>query len=154
MCLLVFFAPCLVTTHGLTGGVAGSVQPPQPPTQWSDVKDVSAMPDNCPQFRIGNLDVLGSEDCLYLHVTVPDHDPSELLPVMFWSTDADAAGLRTAFCPSKHGGRSNRTPSVLFCHQFTVAATTSEMATSLASTVRGRTPPPPPSPHSLFHWRG
>lgn len=27
---------------------------------------------------------LGNEDCLYLHVTVPDHDPSETLPVMVW----------------------------------------------------------------------
>ncbi len=62
------------------------LQPPVPPEAWPGVKDVSADPDICPQIKLFNLDVFGSEDCLYLHVYVPDHDPTELLPVMFWST--------------------------------------------------------------------
>ncbi len=38
----------------------------------------------CPQIKLFDIDVFGNEDCLYLHVYVPRHDPSEQLPVMFW----------------------------------------------------------------------
>jgi len=58
--------------------------PPTPPTPWSGVRDVSALPPLCPQIKILDLDILGSEDCLYLHVYVPRHDPDVVLPVMFW----------------------------------------------------------------------
>ena len=60
------------------------MQPPTPPASWSGVKDVSALPPICPQIKLFDIDVLGSEDCLYLHVYVPKHDPTVDLPVMFW----------------------------------------------------------------------
>lgn len=60
-------------------------QPPTPPTPWQGVKSVSAPPAICPQFKIFNADLFGSEDCLYIHVYVPQHDPGVSLPVMFWS---------------------------------------------------------------------
>lgn len=60
-------------------------QPPVPPTPWTGVKDVSGLPSICPQIDILGIDLFGSEDCLYLHVYVPEHDPTVTLPVMFWS---------------------------------------------------------------------
>lgn len=60
-------------------------QPPAPPASWSGVKDVTALPALCPQIKLLDIDILGSEDCLYLHVYVPRHDPDVALPVMFWS---------------------------------------------------------------------
>lgn len=56
----------------------------QPPAPWTEVKDVTGMPNICPQLKLTKGIVLGHEDCLYLHVYVPDHDPSVKLPVMQW----------------------------------------------------------------------
>lgn len=42
------------------------------------------MPPICPQLKILNGIYMGHEDCLYLHVTIPEHDPAVKLPVLFW----------------------------------------------------------------------
>ena len=62
--------------------------PPQNPQPWADVKNVSALPAQCPQPSNGST--AGSEDCLFLFVYTPASKPcveSALCakrPVMVW----------------------------------------------------------------------
>jgi para-nitrobenzyl esterase len=66
---------------------------PQPPGGWTGEYRATDMPPVCPQLGSpfgGVVDVepgspAGQEDCLYLNVYAPVHEPgSEPLPVMFW----------------------------------------------------------------------
>ena len=64
-----------------------TLQPPTPPTPWSGVRNVSALSPECLQVKVLTTDVVGSEDCLYVHVAAPRRsNATQLLPVMFWST--------------------------------------------------------------------
>lgn len=57
-------------------------KPPQPPADWSDVRDASAFGPVCMQ-RASAADVNMSEDCLSLNVSVPDDvGRDEKLPVL------------------------------------------------------------------------
>jgi para-nitrobenzyl esterase len=58
-------------------------QPPARPRPWSGVRDATAPSPYCPQG--GPEGMVGTEDCLYLDVTVPgDVGPGERLPVLVW----------------------------------------------------------------------
>lgn len=57
--------------------------PPKPPAQFNGVFQATKFGNVCPQPFSGS--VIGSEDCLYLNVYVPDKDPPEHgFPVMVW----------------------------------------------------------------------
>lgn len=53
--------------------------------KWEGVKDVTGLPNICPQAKITSLFHLGDEDCLYLHIYAPSgSNSSSNLPVLFW----------------------------------------------------------------------
>ncbi|MEU3626238.1 hypothetical protein BS329_04645 [Amycolatopsis coloradensis] len=54
-------------------------KPPRPPEPWEDVADATKPGNICPQ-RTGG----GTEDCLFLNVTVPRDAGSRRLPVLVW----------------------------------------------------------------------
>ncbi|MFI5697667.1 carboxylesterase/lipase family protein [Kribbella sp. NPDC051586] len=61
-------------------------RPPQPPARWSGVRDASKPTPPCPQLgNDGQPMPTASEDCLYLHVTVPKATSNAPRPVMVWS---------------------------------------------------------------------
>jgi para-nitrobenzyl esterase len=61
---------------------------PEPPARWRGVRDATEPADVCPRLEEaddGGERVIGSEDCLYLNVTVPrDRSPRGRLPVLVW----------------------------------------------------------------------
>lgn len=61
---------------------------PAAPPRWHGVRDATEPADMCPQMGPDANDepaVIGSEDCLYLNVTVPrDRSPRDRLPVLVW----------------------------------------------------------------------
>jgi para-nitrobenzyl esterase len=60
---------------------------PQPVAPWSGVRDATRPPTPCIQHNEGwnSKDALGGkEDCLYLSVHAPKHEPTARLPVIFW----------------------------------------------------------------------
>jgi para-nitrobenzyl esterase len=62
-------------------------KPPQPVVPWSGVRDATRPPTPCIQHSEGwnSKDALeGKEDCLYLSVHAPKHEPTTRLPVIFW----------------------------------------------------------------------
>lgn len=77
---------------------------PEPATPWTDVLDVTGQPNICSQIKIIGDILMGHEDCMYLHVYIPDHDPAEQLPVLFWiyggecSIEAARASVGSARC--------------------------------------------------------
>lgn len=55
-------------------------RPPQPGVPWQGIRDAYRTGHQCPQLAI-----LGSEDCLYLHVAVPKQcTPQNPCPVLHW----------------------------------------------------------------------
>ena len=62
-------------------------KPPQPVVPWSGMRDATKPPAPCIQHDEGwnSKDALGGkEDCLYLSVHAPKHEPTVRLPVFFW----------------------------------------------------------------------
>ena len=62
-------------------------KPPQPVVPWSGVRDATRPPAPCIQHDEGwnSKDAVESkEDCLYLSVHAPKHEPTAHLPVIFW----------------------------------------------------------------------
>jgi para-nitrobenzyl esterase len=62
-------------------------KPPQPVVPWSGIRDATRPPAPCIQHNEGwnSKDALaGKEDCLYLSVHAPKHEPTAHLPVFFW----------------------------------------------------------------------
>jgi para-nitrobenzyl esterase len=61
---------------------------PEPPARWRGVRDATQAAHKCPRLETDDNrteTVAGSEDCLYLNVTVPrDRSPRERLPVLVW----------------------------------------------------------------------
>ena len=60
---------------------------PQPLEKWEGTLDCKTTPKLCPQLKATNLFHLGQEDCLYMHIYVPEvafkKNITEL-PVLFW----------------------------------------------------------------------
>lgn len=79
-------------------------RPPTRPQAWSGVRDATAPSPLCPQ--VGMNGYAGSEDCLYLNVTVPRAKADRPRPVLVWvhggglvsggAQEQDAARLATA----------------------------------------------------------
>ncbi|KAK7068043.1 Carboxylesterase 5A [Halocaridina rubra] len=66
-------------------------QDPVPSGRWSELRNGSVIPPQCPQIAItfyteGKLEVVGEEDCLYLNVFSPkvERNRERGLPVMVW----------------------------------------------------------------------
>jgi para-nitrobenzyl esterase len=62
-------------------------KPPQPVVPWASMRDATRPPAPCIQHNEGwnAKDALeGKEDCLYLSVHAPKHEPAARLPVFFW----------------------------------------------------------------------
>ena len=58
---------------------------PQAAAAWSGVKDVTSLPNPCPQLKIDGNVFIGSEDCLYLQVYVPENvTVPAAKSVLFW----------------------------------------------------------------------
>lgn len=48
------------------------LQPPEPPDHWSGERDARFLKSHCPQLPLApEVDVIGSEDCLFLNVYTP-----------------------------------------------------------------------------------
>ena len=45
---------------------------PQPLEKWEGTLDCKTTPKLCPQLKATNLFHLGQEDCLYMHIYVPE----------------------------------------------------------------------------------
>ena len=61
--------------------------PPAPVVPWSGLRDATLPPPPCLQHNEGwNADdaAKSREDCLYLSIRAPRHQPTDRLPVMFW----------------------------------------------------------------------
>jgi para-nitrobenzyl esterase len=59
--------------------------PPQPPARFRGLFQATQFGNICTQLQNGVGPVVGSEDCLYLNVYVPDADPpAHGFPVMVW----------------------------------------------------------------------
>lgn len=62
-------------------------KPPQVVPAWIGVRDATKAPPPCIQHNEGwnEIDAAhGKEDCLYLSIHTPRHDPSDRLPVLLW----------------------------------------------------------------------
>lgn len=57
---------------------------PQPPEPWQGILQVVENPTACAQYIPLWPDLIGSEDCLYLNVWVPEDKPTEAMPVLVW----------------------------------------------------------------------
>jgi len=56
---------------------------PQPPVGWTGALDATKAGNQCPQTRVRDQGVVGSENCLFLNIYAPD-TPDKALPVMVW----------------------------------------------------------------------
>ena len=62
-------------------------KPPQPLENWKGTLDGKKTPKLCPQLKATDLFHLGEEDCLYMHIYVPEDAFKKNiteLPVLFW----------------------------------------------------------------------
>ena len=60
-------------------------RPPQPPAHFKALFHATQFSNVCTQLQLGAGPLVGSEDCLYLNVYVPDTDPpAHGFPVMVW----------------------------------------------------------------------
>jgi len=79
--------------------------PPAPVAPWQGVRPATVAPSPCLQSDEGwnaKDAARGSEDCLYLSVHTPRHDPGVRLPVLFWihgGSNRAGSGSGTALSP-------------------------------------------------------
>jgi para-nitrobenzyl esterase len=96
---------------------------PQPPKPWTQVLDVTAFRNGCPQVaRYGLTEAGYNEDCLFVNVAVPDeaHVSGRKLPVIVWIHGGAFVGGSSALYPLGHIAKSGDAVVVSFNYRLGV----------------------------------